>query len=352
VNSSSFAGNNMSESKVVIIAEAGVNHNGSIDLARKLIDIAAESGVDYVKFQTWVTEETINQDAPKADYQKINDGEKTSQFEMLKNLELSFEDFKQLQAYAHLRNVKFLSTPDELKSLNFLVDELKIETIKIGSGEINNLPFLRKVGNKKLDVIISTGMSNLGDVEKALTILNDSGAKSVTLLHCTSNYPAPYDSINLKAMQTLKDAFKIPVGYSDHTEGIEVSIAAVALGAKVIEKHFTIDKNMEGPDHKASLSPNELKELVRQIRNVENAISGSGRKLIQESEQNIKVIMTKGLYLSEDVSEGSSITEDMFLFKRPVVHLPATLLDSILGKKVNKDLAKGHAISFADIIHE
>lgn len=342
----------MTGNRVIIIAEAGVNHNGSIELARKLIDIAAESGVDYVKFQTWVTEETINEDAPKAEYQKLNDGGKTSQFEMLKSLELSFEDFRQLKLYAASKDVKFLSTPDEENSLNFLVDDLKMETIKIGSGEINNIPFLRKVGKKNLEVIISTGMSNLGDVERALVTLNDAGAKSVTLLHCTSNYPAPFSSINLKAMQTLHDAFKTQVGYSDHSEGTEVSVAAVALGATVIEKHFTIDKKMEGPDHKASLSPEELKELVRQIRNVEMAISGDGRKQIQESEKEVKLIMTKGLYLNKDIPAGSVITENMFLFKRPVIHLPATILDSILGKKNNKDLKKGHSISFADITYE
>lgn len=342
----------MNYEKVIIIAEAGVNHNGNIELAKKLIDIAADAGVDYVKFQTWVTEDVISEDAPKAQYQKKNDGEETTQYEMLKTLELSFENFRQLKKYASSKNIKFLSTPDDEKSLDFLINDLDMGIIKIGSGEINNIPYLRKVGEKKRDVIISTGMSNLGEVEKALHTLKDAGAKSVTILHCTSNYPAPYDSINLKAMQTLRDCFKTVVGYSDHTEGIEVSIAAVALGAKVIEKHFTIDKSLAGPDHKASLSPIELKELCRQVRNIEMAISGDGRKQIQDTEKEVKHIMTKGLYLKENISLGSVITEDMFLFKRPVIHLPASLIDSILGKKVNKDLGKGHPISFADILYE
>jgi N,N'-diacetyllegionaminate synthase len=342
----------MNNDKVIIIAEAGVNHNGSTELAKKLIDVAAESGVDYVKFQTWVTEDVINEDAPKAEYQKKNDGVETTQYEMLKNLELSFDDFRQLQKYAISKNVKFLSTPDEEKSLNFLIDELDLETIKIGSGEINNIPFLRKVGHKKRDVIISTGMSNLGEVEYALNTLINAGAKTVTLLHCTSNYPAKYDSINLRAMQTMRDCFKTKVGYSDHTEGIEISLAAVALGAKVIEKHFTLDKNMIGPDHKASMSPIELKELCRQVRNVEKAIAGNGIKFIQDTEKEVKKIMTKGLYVKDIILEGTVITEEMFLMKRPVANLPSYLLDSIIGKKANKDLGKGHPISFADILYE
>lgn len=338
--------------KVIIIAEAGVNHNGDINLAKKLIDIGADAGVDYVKFQTWITEEILDKDAPKADYQKRNDGEQTSQFEMLKKLELSHKDFEELSIYAQNKGVKFLSTPDEEKSLDFLSDHLNLPIIKVGSGEVTNIAFLRKIGQKKKDVILSTGMSGLGEVETAYNTLVKNGAKSVALLHCTSNYPAPYDTINLKAMLTLRDAFKTTVGYSDHTEGISVSLAAVALGAQIIEKHYTIDKNMEGPDHKASMSPEELKLLVKEIRIVEQAMAGNGRKEIQESEVETKKVVTRGLYYTQDLSKGDILTLDRLKAKRPVNGVSADNIDVFLGKKLKHSTKEGDPLKWGDIDFE
>jgi len=337
---------------VVIIAEAGVNHNGDINLAKRLIDLGAEAGVDYVKFQTWVTELLLDKEAPKAEYQKTNDGELTSQFEMLKQLELSYDDFIELNRYSNEKGVGFLSTPDEERSLDFLTDTLKLPILKIGSGEITNIPFLRKVGKKNKDVILSTGMSTLGDVERAYNTLIDSGAKSVALLHCTSNYPAAYNSVNLRAMNTLATAFKTRIGYSDHTEGISVSLAAVALGAEIIEKHFTLDRKMQGPDHKASMSPEELKMLVKEIRVVEEAMSGSGLKRIQSSEISTREVVLKGLYFNKDIEKGSLITEEILIGKRPNNEISALDIDKCIGKKLKRDVTEGQPIKWRDIDFE
>ena len=330
--------------KVIIIAEAGVNHNGDVNMAKRLIDAAAIAGVDYIKFQTWITEELMDKDAPKAEYQKQNDGSETSQYEMAKKLELSFDDFRELKKYSDKIGVKFLSTPDEDKSLDFLSDELKLPILKVGSGEVSNIPFLRKIGSKKREVILSTGMSTIGEVEKAYYTLLQSGATSVALLHCTSNYPAAYEAVNLKAMLTLQTAFNTTVGYSDHTMGNEVSLAAVALGAKIIEKHFTLDINLPGPDHKASITPNELKQLVLQIRNVEKALLGTGTKTPHSSEIETKKVVSKGIYLNKDLKAGSFITDECIVMKRPAGELNSNMYDLIIGKKINKDLVNGEAL--------
>lgn len=340
---------NLNMSKVIIIAEAGVNHNGDIKLAKKLIDLASDAKVDYVKFQTWITNDIVDQTAAKAEYQIKNDGDDTSQFEMLKKLELSFEDFKVLKNYSESKGVQFLSTPDDYKSLDFLSDELDLPILKIGSGEVTNIPFLRRFGEKKKPIILSTGMSSIGEVEKAYYTLLESGAPKVTILHCTSNYPASLESVNLKAMNTLKSVFNSTVGYSDHTEGIEVSLAAVALGAEVIEKHFTIDRGLPGPDHKASMSPVELKELVLRIRNIEKALSGSGSKILQPSEVETKKIVQKGIYLNKDIKIGEIITDDHLIMKRPVNFLGANDYDFIIGKKVSEDVNKGTALNLKNI---
>ncbi len=332
--------------KVIIIAEAGVNHNGDINLAKRLIDVAKQAGVDYVKFQTWITEELLHHDAPKASYQKINDGEDTSQYQMLKQLELKHEDFKELKEYCDQHQIKFLSTPDEEKSLDFLVDELNLAVIKIGSGEITNIPYLRKVGQKKREVILSTGMATLKEVEIAYHTLIDNGATKVCLLHCTSSYPAPFDSINLKAIQTLKNTFNTIAGYSDHTIGTEVSIAAVALGAKIIEKHFTLDQNMKGPDHKASLSPEELNLLVKQIRNVEKAMLGDGIKQPTVIELDIKQTITKGLFWNTNLTGGQIITQNDVTSKRPLINggFSASQFDEIVGRKLKTNVKKGNPV--------
>ncbi len=339
-------------SKVIIIAEAGVNHNGDINLAKKLIDVASDANVDYVKFQTWITEDIVDKSAAKADYQKNNDGSDTTQFEMLKGLELSFKDFKELKIYSESKGVQFLSTPDDYKSLDFLADELELPILKIGSGEVTNIPFLRRFGQKKKPIILSTGMSSIGEVEKAYYTLIESGAPSVIILHCTSNYPASLESVNLKAMGTLAKVFNTAVGYSDHTEGIEVSLAAVALGATVIEKHYTLDKNLPGPDHKASLEPEELKKMVLQIRNIEKAISGDGLKKIHNSEIETKKIVQKGIYLNKTISSGEVITDEHLIMKRPVSALSAQDYDFVIGKTANKGIEEGEVLKLNDLNFE
>ena len=333
----------MFENRIYIIAEAGVNHNGDPELAKRLIDAGKAAGVDCVKFQTWKTEELITEDAPKAAYQTANDGE-GSQFDMLKKLELSYDHFRELKAYAEQVGVDFLSTPDELSSLNFLADELQLPLIKVGSGEINNLLYLKQIARKKRPVILSTGMCNLADVERAYYTLIDNGAPEVAILHCTSEYPAPLETVNLKAMDTLKNAFKTTVGYSDHTDGIAISIAAAARGARIIEKHFTLDKTMEGPDHKASLDPKELAEMVAGIRAVEIAL-GDGIKRIQPVEIATQQVVKKGIYASRDLVAGTIIDESMLVGKRPVAEMGMEEYESLLGKQLTEAVAKNKAIS-------
>ena len=279
---------------VYIIAEAGVNHNGRLDLALKQCDAAKEAGVDAVKFQTWKTENIVTASARQAAYQTENTGVEESQYDMLKKLELSYVQFEEIQQYCKKIGIDFLSTPDEEESLYFLMNTLHLPLVKIGSGEVTNIPYLRTIASYKKPIILSTGMSTLAQVAVAYDTLLKAGAPSVSLLHCTTNYPCPYDEVNLRAMQTLKDAFKCQVGYSDHTMGTEIPVAAVAMGAEIIEKHFTLDRNMEGPDHKASLEPQELKLMVQQIRHIETAL-GDGNKRPNKSEaENAKVVQKSG----------------------------------------------------------
>ena len=268
---------------------------------------------------------------------------------MAKKLELSFDDFKELAKYCQEKNIKFLSTPEDKKSLDFLSDELNLEYIKIGSGELDNIPFLRNVGKKKKKVILSTGMGNNGEIETAINELMVNGAKSVVLLHCTTSYPAPLEAVNLKAIKTLANTFKLPVGFSDHTEGIEISLAAVALGAIVIEKHFTLDKNMPGPDHKASLDNLELTELVKSIRNIEKALEGSGKKEIQEIEIKNKKVIRKGIYFSNDLEAGEVITERDLVYKRPAIGVELQYFDLIINKSLKTKKNKGEPLFFKDI---
>jgi len=321
--------------KVFIIAEAGVNHNGNIELAFELCRQAKLAGVDAVKFQTWKTEKIITQNTPKADYQTVNTGSQETQFEMLKKLELSYNQFIEIKKYCDSIDIQFLSTPDEEDSLEFLVS-LGLDIIKVGSGEITNIPYLRKIGKTKKEIILSTGMSNLGEVERAYDTLVDAGAKKISLLHCTTNYPCPYNEVNLKAMQTLKSAFNTTVGYSDHTEGIEVSIAAVALGAEIIEKHFTLDKNMEGPDHKASLNPLELKLLVESIRNIELAL-GNGIKQANKSEIEIRKVVLKSIVASKPIKINEIFDETNLTVKRAESGVSPIYWDLFIGKKSNKN---------------
>ncbi len=317
--------------EVFIIAEAGVNHNGSLELAKKLVDKACEAGVDCVKFQTFKAENLVNKDAKKADYQVDNTGNSDSQLNMLKKLELSFNDFVELKNYCDKKGIMFLSTPFDFESIEFLAPLMTI--FKVPSGEITNLPYLRKINSYKKEVILSTGMATLDEIQDALNILKDC---KVSLLHCTTEYPCPYDGVNMNAMITMRDKFNLPFGYSDHTKGIEIPVMAVAMGAKIIEKHFTIDKNMEGPDHKASLEPNELKEMVLSIRNVEKAF-GTGIKEPQESEKKNISIARKSIVAKCDIKKGELLTENNLTCKRPATGISPMKWDSIVGTAAHRD---------------
>jgi N,N'-diacetyllegionaminate synthase len=333
----------MFENRIYIIAEAGVNHNGDIRIAKQLIDAGKDAGVDCVKFQTWKTEALITSDAPKAAYQLKNDGE-GSQFEMLKKLELTYEDFKELQNYSRQVGIDFLSTPDEQESLNFLVYDLHMPIIKVGSGEINNLLYLKQIAQKRKPVILSTGMCNMSDVERAFLTLIKNGSPEVAILHCTSEYPAALDTVNLRAMDTLRNAFQVTVGYSDHTEGIEISLAAAARGARIIEKHFTLDKSMPGPDHKASLNPSELKAMVEGIRNIEKAL-GDGIKRIQDAEIATQRVVKKGIYALTNLKAGEIIKEEHLVGKRPMTEMGMEEYESIVGRRLRMDIQKNTAFS-------
>jgi N,N'-diacetyllegionaminate synthase len=334
---------------VFIIAEAGVNHNGNMDLAKQLIDKAVEAKVDAVKFQTFIAENVISKYAQKADYQKETTGANESQLDMVKKLQLSFDDFIALKKYAESKNIMFLSTPFDMESIDFLAT-LKMGLWKIPSGEITNLPYLKKIAQYNEKVIFSTGMSTLGDIEKAISILTEHGTQfsNISVLHCNTEYPTPMGDVNLKAMLTIKDAFGVAVGYSDHTLGIEIPIAAVAMGATIIEKHFTLDKNMEGPDHKASLEPDELSAMVKAIRNIETAL-GTGIKLPSASEKKNTEIARKSIHLAKDIKIGSVLNEDDLIIKRPGNGISPLLVESIVGCKVNKDLKADTLLALKDI---
>jgi len=322
-------------SKVIIIAEAGVNHNGSMVLAKQLIDVAVDAGVDIVKFQTFSASKIVSKNAKKADYQINLTGNSETQYEMLKRLELSFENHIELLNYCKQRNIQFWSTAFDDESIE-LLKKIGIDSWKIPSGEITNLPFLKKIGSFSQKVILSTGMCYLNEIEEAVDVLIKSGTpkNNITILHCNTEYPTPMEDVNLNAMLTIKNKLNVLVGYSDHTEGIEVAIAATAMGANVIEKHFTLDKNMEGPDHKASLEPDELAEMVKAIRNIEKAISGNGEKKPSPSEdKNIK-IARKSIHLNKNLIKGHIITSDDLIALRPGDGISPMNWDSLIGKKL------------------
>ncbi len=329
-----------------IIAEAGINHNGSLDLAKKLVDAAVEAGVDAVKFQTFKSEYLVAEDVEMADYQEKNTGRKESQLEMLKRLELSKEDFKELKEYCDEKGTVFLSTPHTEDAVDFL--EPLVPAYKVGSGDLTNLSFLEKIAQKKKPIILSTGMADLKEVEQAVRTIKKAGNENVILLHCVTNYPCPIEEVNLKAILTLKNKFNLPVGYSDHTLGITVSIMAAAMGAQVLEKHFTLDNNLAGPDHKASLNPEELKAMVKAVRNVEKSF-GDGVKKPTPSEEIIKKEVRKSIIANTDIPEGTEITRDMLIIKRPGTGILPKNLDKIVGKKTKKDIRKDALISFKDL---
>tara|TARA_R110002020_G_scaffold12422_24_gene45615 strand:- start:140 stop:1144 length:1005 start_codon:yes stop_codon:yes gene_type:complete len=326
------------KNRVLIIAEAGVNHNGDITLAKKLIDAAADAGVDYVKFQTFNSKKLVSKSAQKADYQKQNTNDEVeSQLKMLQKLELSKNDHLILIDYCKAKNIKFLSTAFDLDSIDFL-EELKIDLWKIPSGEITNLPYLRKLGGLGKPVIISTGMAEMSEIEDAINVVTSSGTdiKDITVLHCNTEYPTPMQDVNLTAMNTIKDVFKVPIGYSDHTLGIEIPIAAVALGATVIEKHFTLDNSMDGPDHKASLEPQELKKMVAAIRNIEQAL-GNGIKAPSPSEVKNKPIARKSIVANVDISKGEVFNENNITIKRPGTGISPMKWDEVIGTIATKN---------------
>ncbi|MBT3506238.1 MAG: N-acetylneuraminate synthase [Piscirickettsiaceae bacterium] len=323
--------------KVFIIAEAGVNHNGCMETAKKLIEAAVEAGADAVKFQTFKAENLVTKSAEKAAYQVKNQSGNGSQYEMLKKLEIDVESHKTLIAYCKQQNILFLSTPFDLDSID-LLQNLGLEIFKIPSGEITNLPYLRKIGGLGREVILSTGMSYLAEIEDALKVLVLAGTskEKVTILHANTEYPTPMEDVNLRAMNTIAQTFDVRVGYSDHTLGIEVDIAAVAMGAKIIEKHFTLDKNMNGPDHRASLEPQELKAMVTAIRNVEKAL-GNNIKTPSNSEiKNIKSVR-KSIVAKTEILKGEKLTVNNIAVKRPGIGVSPMKWDDIVGSKAKKD---------------
>lgn len=330
---------------VLIIAEAGVNHNGDIELAKRLIDIAANAGADLVKFQTFRAERLTTQSAPKANYQNQTTDKSESQFKMLKQLELNTEMHETLIEYCRSHNIKFFSTGFDIKSLNYLAS-LGAERFKIPSGEITNLPYLRHVGALGKPLILSTGMATLGEIESALDVLETAGMPRtrITVLHCNTEYPTPMEDVNLRAMCSIRDAFGVTVGYSDHTAGIEVPIAAVALGATVIEKHLTLDRNLPGPDHKASIEPDEFAAMVRAIRNIEQAM-GDGIKRPNPSETKNKHIARKSLVAAKPIYAGEFFTAENVTAKRPGAGISPMRWDEVMGQVAARDFAADELIT-------
>ncbi len=326
-----------------IIAEAGVNHNGSFEMARDLVDIAVSAGADAVKFQTFKADKVCSPSAPKATYQLQTTNSPESQLEMVKQLELPFEAFRELQSYCNSKGILFLSTPFDYESADFL-SELAVPAFKISSGEITNLPFIEHLAKKHRPLILSTGMSTLEEVGTAVEAIRTTGNDQLALLQCVSNYPAQPSSINLRAMHTMADAFGVLVGYSDHTTGIDIANAAVALGACILEKHFTISRDLPGPDHRASLEPHELAAMVRSIRDIEAAL-GDGCKRPALEERNIAAIARRSLVATSYIHAGTALTEDMIAILRPGTGLPPAMRSQLLGRRVRHDIEAGTLLS-------
>lgn len=330
----------------LIIAEAGVNHNGSLDMAKRLVDAAAGAGADVVKFQTFKAERVVTRGAAKAGYQRRDVGDTQSMYEMLKRLELSYDEFRELKRHADQTGILFMSK-GHLEDLDFLIG-IGVPALKIDSAAVIYFSLLRKAAGAGLPVILSTGGSNLGEVERALGILAENGDPPVTVLHCTTAYPTPAEQVNLRAMITLREAFGVNVGLSDHSQGIEIPLAAVALGATVIEKHFTLDRTLPGPDHKASLEPHELKAMIEGIRKVEAAL-GDARKQPTALERENMRLMRRSLVAERDIHAGERITAEMVAFKRPGGGLPEDMLDVIVGRVAARPVAGGDPITWDDV---
>ena len=332
------------EEPCFIIAEAGVNHNGSVEQAKKLIDAAKDAGADAVKFQTFNAEKVVIEKAEKAEYQKETTGGGT-QYGMLKNLELSEEDFNELADYAKKAGILFLSSPFDKKSVD-LLDGINVPAFKIASGEITNFPLLRYIAKKGKPIILSTGMSTLGEVEEALNVIRSEGAEDVILLHCVSDYPASIEDVNLRAMETLKQAFRIPVGFSDHTLGITMPIAAVAMGACVIEKHFTLDRTLPGPDHSFAIEPDELREMERGIREVEKARGGGIKEKSELESEEMYIKARRSIHAKVNIPKGTKITRDMLIIKRPGYGIKPKFIDIVVGRDVKKDIKEDEWITW------
>lgn len=351
-------------SPVFIIAEAGVNHDGDFDKAKKLIDIASSAGADAVKFQTWITEELISKDAEKATYQKEQTGTTESQFEMLKKLELSFEEFRKLKKYCDKKNILFISTPDEEKSAEFL-NSINVPVFKIGSGELTNLLFIKQIASYKKPIIISTGMSTIDQISEALDEIHSTGCNEVIVLHCTTDYPTPPSDVNLNAMKTIEEKFDVLVGYSDHTKGTSASLLATHLGAKIIEKHFTYDKTAKGPDHQASLSEQELKKLIKIIREYESSnkkskiidqiiqkqtLLGSPVKKPTEREVHNKKAILKSICARKDLKKGDIIQEeDIIMLRQSNEGIPSNKYKEVIGKSLIQDIKKNNLIQIKNL---
>ncbi len=325
-----------------IIAEAGVNHNGSFEMAKKLVDAAKEAGVDAVKFQTFKSENIVTKNIMIAEYQKKNTGKNETQIEMLKRLELKYDDFKKLKEYCDYQKIIFMSTAHTADAIDFL-DNI-VPAYKVSSGDLTNIPSLKKIAAKKKPIIIGTGMANMEEIKEAVNAIKSMGNSQIILLHCTTNYPCPKDEVNLNAMKTIEKGTGCIVGYSDHTEGISVDTAAVAMGAKVIEKHFTLDKDLPGPDHKFSLNPYELKKMVECIRDIEIML-GSYDKIPNASEKKISIIVRKSIVAAKNIKKGEKITENMLSLKRPGTGIQPRDINKIIGKTAVEDIEKDNLLS-------
>jgi N,N'-diacetyllegionaminate synthase len=330
-----------------IIAEAGVNHNGDINLAKKLIDTASEAGADAVKFQTFKADEVVTASAEKAGYQKETTGAGESQYEMIGKLELTEDDFKGLSVHAQGKGMVFLSTPFGKGSVD-LLDRLGVVAFKIGSGEITNFPLLRHIAGKGRPIILSTGMSTLDEIAASIAVIREGRAREIVLLHCITSYPAKIEDMNLRAMETLRHTFDLPVGLSDHSLGATIPIAAVAMGACVMEKHFTLDNNLPGPDHRASLEPDELKQMVKAIRDVEKALGDGIKKPTADEEKNMKAAR-RSIIAKVDIPKGTIITEEMLDIKRPGTGIEPRHMNLILGKKAKENIQPNEPITLAKL---
>lgn len=330
-----------------VIAEAGVNHNGDIELAKKLVDIAKEAGADAIKFQTFKANRVASIQAPKAEYQLNTTNLRESQLDMLQCLELSYATHRELTVYCQKRNILFISTPFDNDSVDFL-DELGVSAFKIGSGEITNWPFIEMIARKGKPIILSTGMSSLGEVDDAVRVIRKVGCDQFALLHCVSNYPADASDTNLRAISVMSRAFGVPVGYSDHTLGIEIAFAAVALGAHIIEKHFTLNKHLPGPDHAMSLEPLDLKALIAGIRNVESAL-GNGIKVPTASETNNRRLIRRSLAAAIDIPQGVVLKAEMLIGLRPATGISPNEIERVIGRRTKRPLTLGDLIDWGDL---